>query len=284
MKAFSTQAEQIKAEIKSVEQRILSHKKSVSTVEKEYERRQKLYEKKLDTADKLNDVKIRLQSYKGQILEDEAKLAGLHHKMIESETRKINFIDEQNIKLAQEHKHNHTDLLAMEAQYIHTKHAHERTVITAPNAGIITDLKVHTIGGTVPPNGTLMEIIPQDDDLIIEAFVPANEIDSIYIDSPVKIQLNAYKARLVPRVEGKVVYISADKFDKEMHGVPRFAPLGYYKARIEVEPEEIARINTEVKLYPGMPVTVFIVKGTRSLAGYLYSPIKDSFHKAFKEP
>ena len=289
MKTFSTQVEQIKAEIKSVEQRISSHKESMNTLEKEYERKQKLYEKKLETAERLNDVKIKLQNYKGQILEDEAKLAGLQHKITEYKTKQTNFIDEQNVRLAQEHKQNHIDLLAMEAQYIHTKNAHERTVITAPNAGIITDLKVHTIGGAVPPNGQLMDIIPQDDNLIIEAFIPSNEIDSIHIDSPVKIQLNAYKARLVPRIEGKVVYISADRFEKEIHGVvspgqPRFAPAGFYKARIEVAPEEIARINTEVKLYPGMPVTAFIVKGSRSLAGYLYSPIKDSFHKAFKEP
>ena len=289
MKTFSTQLEQIKAEIRSVEERISSHKESMNTLEKEYERKQKLYEKKLETADKLNDVKIRLQTYKGQILEDEAKLAGLQHKMVEAETKKINFIDERNIQLAQEHKQNHIDLLAMEAQYIQTKNAHERVIITAPNAGIITDLKVHTIGGTVRPSEPLMEIIPQDDNLIIEAFIPSNEIESIHINSMVNIQLNAYKARLVPRIKGKVIYISADRFEKEIHGAvapgqPRFAPAGFYKARIEVAPEELDRVNTEIKLYPGMPVTAFIVKGTRSLAGYLYSPIRDSFHKAFKEP
>ena len=134
-----------------------------------------------------------------------------------------------------------------------------------------------------------MEIIPQDDNLIIEAFIPSNEIESIHINSMVNIQLNAYKARLVPRIKGKVIYISADRFEKEIHGAvapgqPRFAPAGFYKARIEVAPEELDRVNTEIKLYPGMPVTAFIVKGTRSLAGYLYSPIRDSFHKAFKEP
>ena len=289
IKTSATQIEQTKAEIKSLEERMLSYKENEATLEKEYEKKKKLYEKKLETSERLSHTKMELQRYKGQILEDEARLAGLHHKIAEVKAKQANFMDEQNVRLAAEHKHNHTDLLAMEAQYIHTKNAHERTVITAPNDGIVTDLQVHTIGGTVPPSGKLMDIIPQDDYLIIEAFIPANEIDSIHIDSPVKIQLNAYKARLVPRIEGKVIYISADKFDKEMHGMiapgqPKFAPAGYYKAKIEVSPEEIDRINTDIKLFPGMPVTVFIVKGTRSLAEYLYSPIRDSFHKAFKEP
>ena len=155
---------------------------------------------------------------------------------------------------------------------------------------MVTALSVHTIGSAIRQNDKpLLEIIPQDDNLVIEAFIPSNEIDSINIGSTAKIQLNAYKARLVPRIEGNVIYISADKFDKESPGMmgpgqPKLAPMGYYKAKIEVTPEELAKVNTDIKLYPGMPVTVFIVKGTRSFAEYLYSPIKDSFHKAFKEP
>ena len=289
MKTFDAQIEQTKAEIKSLEERILSDKENMATLEKEYERKKKLHEKKLETDERLSQTKMDLQRHKGQVLEYEARLAASHHQIAGIKAKQANFIDEQNVKLAYEHKQNHTDLLTMEAQYIQTKNAHERTVITAPNDGIVSDLRVHTVGGTVPSGGQgdhakLMDIIPQDDHLIIEAFVPSHEIDSIHVDSPVKIQLNAYKARLVPRIEGKVIYISADKFDKEVPGNPRLAPVGYYKARIEVTPEELDKINTKVKLFPGMPVSVFIVKGTRSFAGYLYSPIKDSFHRAFKEP
>ena len=149
---------------------------------------------------------------------------------------------------------------------------------------------MHTIGSAIRQNDKpLLEIIPQDDNLVIEAFIPSNEIDSISVGGIARIQLNAYKARLVPRIEGNVIYISADKFDKDSPGMmapgqPKLAPVGFYKAKIEVTPEELAKVNTDINLYPGMPVTVFIVKGTRSFAEYLYSPIKDSFHKAFKEP
>jgi multidrug efflux pump subunit AcrA (membrane-fusion protein) len=151
-------------------------------------------------------------------------------------------------------------------------------------------LQVHTVGSAVQPaQYPILEIIPQDDKLVIEAFIPAAEIESIQVGSIARIQLNAYKARLVPRIEGKVTYIAADKLDKETGGMmapgmPKFAPVGYYKARIEVSQEELDKVNTEIKLLPGMPVTVFIIKGVRTFAGYLYSPIKDSFHKAFKEP
>jgi HlyD family type I secretion membrane fusion protein len=288
-KTFLTQKNQAKYEIKSLEERIRTYKETIATLTEEYDRKKKLYNKKLDTLQNLTQTKVELQRYKGQVLEDTAKLASFEHRVAEIKAKQANFMDEQNVKLSEEYKRNHTELLTLESYYEHAKDSHERTVIKAPNSGVVTDLQLHTVGGTIPPNGKILEIIPQDDNLIIEAFIPAQEIDSIAVGNDVRIQLNAYKARLVPRINGKVIYISADKFDKESPGMvapgqPKFTPAGYYKAKIDVTTEEIDKVNTEIKLYPGMPVTVFIVKGTRSFAEYLYSPIKDSFHKAFKEP
>jgi HlyD family type I secretion membrane fusion protein len=290
IKTFTTQVDQEHSDMNTVQERINSYKENIIILEKEYNRKKKLHEKQLETSDRLSQVKLQLQEYKGRELEEQSRLAGTQHRIAGIEAKKAQFMEEQNVRLSDEYKKNHTELLKLEAQYISAKDTHERTTITAPNSGIITALSVHTIGSVIRQNDKpLLEIIPQDDNLVIEAFIPSNEIDSINPGSTAKIQLNAYKARLVPRIEGNVIYISADKFDKESPGMiapgqPKFAPMGYYKARIEVTPEELAKVNTEIKLYPGMPVTVFIVKGTRSFAEYLYSPIKDSFHRAFKEP
>ena len=146
----------------------------------------------------------------------------------------------------------------------------------APNSGIITGLNVHTAGSILRQDGRpVLEIIPQDDNLVIEAYIPSQEIDSINVGSEAKIQLNAYKARLVPRIVGKVFYISADKYDQQSGGMIapgqyKLTPVGYYKTKIAITSEELAKVNTDIKLYPGMPVTVFLVKGTRSFAQYLY--------------
>lgn len=222
-----------------------------------------------------------------QLQEQRGRLASLEHKIAEASAKEAQFMDDQNVRLSEEYKRNHGELIQMEARYLQTKDTHERSVVNAPYAGVVTNLQVHTVGAAIQQTQMLLEIIPQDDTLVIEAYIPAHEVESIQVGSIARIQLNAYKARLVPRIEGKVIYVSADKFDKEvgmMPGQPRFMPVGYYKARIEVSPEELDKVNTQIKLLPGMPVTVFIVKGVRSFAEYLYSPIKDSFHKAFKEP
>ncbi|WPX96680.1 HlyD family type I secretion periplasmic adaptor subunit [Candidatus Bandiella euplotis] len=273
IKSSTAQLNQIQSEIKSTQE-------NIRTLEKEYAKKKELYEKQLETSERFSHTKMQLQEQRG-------RLASLEHKIAEASAKEAQFMDDQNVRLSEEYKRNHGELIQMEARYLQTKDTHERSVVNAPYAGVVTNLQVHTVGAAIQQTQMLLEIIPQDDTLVIEAYIPAHEVESIQVGSIARIQLNAYKARLVPRIEGKVIYVSADKFDKEvgmMPGQPRFMPVGYYKARIEVSPEELDKVNTQIKLLPGMPVTVFIVKGVRSFAEYLYSPIKDSFHKAFKEP
>ena len=286
VKTFSTQVDQTKSEIQSLRERILSYQQNVSTAQKEYDQKKKLHSEQLVASDRLASIKMELQRYKGQVLEDTAKLTSLEHGIAGISAKEAQFMDDQNVRLSAEYKDNHTRLIQLEASYLHVKDVHKRSIVTAPYAGVVTNLRVHTLGAAIQPTQPLLEIIPQDDKLVIEAYIPSHEVESIQVGSITRIQLNAYKARLVPRIEGKVTYISADKFDQPNGGMMpgKLTPVSYYKARIEVPQEELDKVNTEIKLLPGMPVTVFIVKGVRTFAGYLYSPIKDSFHRAFKEP
>merc|ERR1712164_133263 len=98
----------------------------------------------------------------------------------------------------------------------------------------------------------------------------SKDIDSITTDRMVKIQLDAYRSRIVPRINGRVIYVSADKFDKPY--IPGGRTISYYKVKIKVLQSELDRVNYDIKLKTGMPVNVFIVKGTRTFAKYLYSP------------
>lgn len=153
----------------------------------------------------------------------------------------------------------------------------DRTTITAPFAGLIKGLEYHTIGGVIPPGGVIMEIIPQNDDLVIEARVSPQDIDIVHKGLTAKVMLSAYKRRFMPRLEGTVIRVSADRFTDERSGVP------YYTAIVRISEEELASLNKDILLYPGMPADVFIVTGSRTMLNYLFSPIVDSFRRAFKE-
>ncbi len=155
----------------------------------------------------------------------------------------------------------------------------QRLVITAPVAGMVNGLAYHTVGGVIPPGGPIMDIVPQNDKLVIDAQVSPQDIDIVHVGLKARVRLTAFKARTTPILEGKVVKLSADRFVDKASGA------SYYVARVEIEKKALDKL-TKIKhadLYPGMPADVLIVVGTRTFLHYLFSPITDTFNHAFRE-
>ena len=119
--------------------------------------------------------------------------------------------------------------------------------------------------------------MPKDDRLLVEVQLSPLDIDVIRPGFPAEIRLSAYKQRRMPILDGRLVQISADRLVNEKDGA------SYYKALIEVDPTELAQLEDDVELYPGMPADVMIKIGERTFFEYLTSPIHDSFSRAFHE-
>lgn len=153
-----------------------------------------------------------------------------------------------------------------------------RLDIVAPQSGIISNLVYHTKGGVIQPGSAVMEIVPKDDKLIVEARVALNDIDVVHADLPARVRLSAFKSRRVPVLDGKVINVSADRIVDKNTGA------AYYLARVEIDQDEIDNhLSEKVELYPGMPAEVLIVTGTRTMLNYLFAPIGDSMFHAFRE-
>lgn len=163
-----------------------------------------------------------------------------------------------------------------------------RTVITAPEAGVVSSFNENlTPKGIIPVHGqTLMEIIPQDDELVIEARIPAQDIAPVKVGQTCRVRLTAYRARIIPAIEGKLVSLSPDLVYPEQRdlqsGLP---PQPYYRARIVIDKKQLTEIANvkDVALYPGMGVDVMIVVGTRTMMNYLMDPIIITLDHAFRE-
>ncbi|MEK6733640.1 MAG: HlyD family type I secretion periplasmic adaptor subunit [Pseudomonadota bacterium] len=161
------------------------------------------------------------------------------------------------------------------------------TVVTAPEEGNISNVNEHlTPHSVIHPQHTLMEIVPQDDKLIIEAKVPASEIATVKVGQISRVRLTAFRARIVPVLEGTVVSIGADvTMPDQMDLQTGAARQPYYKVRIEIDKDyfdQVAKAKN-VFLYPGMGADVLIVTGTRTLMQYLMDPITLTLDKAFRE-
>lgn len=153
-----------------------------------------------------------------------------------------------------------------------------RATINAPVSGTVIRSYYHTPGGVIESGKGIMEILPADVPLIIEAQVPRNDIDSITTGQGATIRLVALNQRTTPVLEGKVFYVSADALQDARSGPGHEV----YVARISLPASELAKVSG-FSPTPGMPAEVMIQTAERTFFSYLAKPITDSMSRAFAE-
>jgi epimerase transport system membrane fusion protein len=151
-----------------------------------------------------------------------------------------------------------------------------RVDIKAPVDGRVMGLAVHTLGGVILPGHPILEIVPQQEELVIEAQVTPLDIDRVNIGLVAEVRFSAFKQAITPVIEGKVINLSADRLIEEKTGTP------YYLAQIELTPDSYQKMQ-HLELVPGMPVEVLIKTGERTVFEYLTKPISNAFARAFIE-
>lgn len=213
----------------------------------------------------------------GQRGQAQAAISQANQKINEAKTEMLNTKTEFMNKVVAELKDTQVQLSSLEEQARSTGDVARRVEITAPLAGTVTGLSVHTLGGVVAPGAVLLSLVPSDDRMIVEARVSPQDIDVVHSGLVAQVHLTAYKTRYLRAIEGKVITIAADRVDDRMTGQ------SYFVARIEIPPEELAALGKDIKLTSGMPADVLIVTGTRTMLDYIVRPIRDSFGHAFHD-
>lgn len=148
--------------------------------------------------------------------------------------------------------------------------------VRAPSDGFVVDLKAHTVGGVIRPGGDIMDIVPEHEELILEARVLPTDIDKVKAGQEARIQLTAFDQAKVPEATGKVVSISADSLKDGRSGEV------YYLARLQLSAEQPQPVQ-KLSLVPGMPATVFLETGARSPLSYLLQPFASRLPRVFAD-
>jgi HlyD family type I secretion membrane fusion protein len=243
---------------------------------------------------KLKSAEIRLRLFEKELklikpLIDEDNLSVLREIELQksiaeadeqAETARLQIANYKNENLSEtlkEIKESDVEIVGLYNQLSASKDILERSAIVAPVAGKIMNIKYHTLGAVIPPSGEIMNIIPQHEELIIEAKIKPQDIDNVAIGMKSKIQLTAYKGKKVPKINGEVMNISADIITNEQ------TRESYFLARIKISKKDIEKLKDKIELYPGMSAQIFIITGSRSLISYMFTPISDSVYKAFRE-
>lgn len=162
----------------------------------------------------------------------------------------------------------------------------ERSEVQSPVSGIVVKLNYHTQGGVISPGAVLMELLPVDDELIIEARVPPGDVAYVQNDQPALVRLSALNQRVTPFIEGKVVYVSADAVsenDPRRGSTKKETPGGSFIVRVGMNQVDVKAKVPGFVPTPGMPAELYIRTGERTFSEYLLEPIANSFSRAFRE-
>ena len=246
-------------------------------IEEQLEDQQTLLDRGLTQAATVLDLqreKARLQGSLGELVAQEAQAEG-----------RVTEIDIEIIKLQTQRREDATTRLrelqyqeiglAEEARSIRQKL--ERLDITAPVSGVVYGMQVHTPRSVIRPADPVLYLVPQDRPLVIAARIETVHIDEVHVDQPVILRFSAFDQRRTPELDGRVTQVSADAFEDEASKV------SYYRAEIELDEGEQAKLPEGTVLIPGMPVEAFIRTADRTPLAYLVKPLADYFTKAFRE-
>jgi len=156
-----------------------------------------------------------------------------------------------------------------------------RAQVRAPASGRVVGLSVFTVGGVVQPGQMLMEIVPDEANLIVAAEVSPTDADDLRVGQETEIRFAAFRERDLPILHGTVTDVSADSFTDERTG------RSFFRVTVEVPPSEMAKIEavrgTDTGLIPGLPVEVVVPLRKRTALQYFLEPLTQSLWRSFRE-
>ena len=152
----------------------------------------------------------------------------------------------------------------------------DRIEIRAPTAGVVHQLSAHTVGGVIRAGDAIMVIVPDSDELQIEARLQPHDVDQVRTGQTAFVRFSAFNQRVTPQLTGMVSYVSADTTRDQQTNA------SYFAVRIALSDDERRRL-AGLQLVPGMPAEVFMQTGSRTMMSYLLKPITDQFQRAFVE-
>jgi HlyD family secretion protein len=250
--------------------------KEVALIERELAGVRELFQKNLVQLNRLTQLEreaTRLEGERGQYVAATAQAKG---KISELELQIIQIDQDLSSEVARELR----DVDGKIGEFVERKVTAEdqlkRIDIRAPQDGTVFQSTVHTVGGVISAGDAIMLIVPEADNLTVEAKVNPQDIDQLKIGQTALLRFTTFNQRTTPEINGTVTRISADISTDQRTG------LSYYTVRIGLPPQEVARLG-EVKLVPGMPVEAFVQTGERTVLSYLVKPFYDQLARAFRE-
>lgn len=273
---LNEQIEQFQNQIKGLQAQLDSKASEMKFVEEELLDLEKLLRKGLVSQSRviaLRRSRAQLMGERGDLI---ARIAQAYTAISERRIQILQIDEDNQTEVLQRTQKIRVEIASLTEQKTAAVDQLRRIDIKAPYDGIVHQLSIHTTEGVVNPGAAVMQIVPQNDRLIIEAKLNPIDIDHIYIGQVAHVQLSAFDQRNTPQLYAKVIVVSPNLEQDQMTGAQ------YYLVRLEIEVDQLKRLGDKL-LIPGMPVEAFIQTNERTVLDYLLKPLMDQVQKAFRE-
>ncbi len=268
---------QLEAQIKGMKAQVHSASRQIELIAEEVRGKRSLIKKGYVRKTELARVMRMEAELSGRLGQYQASIASARQQIGETKLQLIAADAERADRIAANLDKTQSQLIELEEKMMSSKDVLSRTVVTAPVAGTIVNMQFKTESGVIPPGKPILDIVPADEKLVIDAQVAPNDIDIVRKGLQAKVQLSAISSRSAPRIDGVVRSVSADRLTDDKSGNV------YYLARVEVNHADLKRFGPDLELVAGMPADVLIVTGERTMLNYLFRPFMDAIWKTFRE-
>jgi len=268
---------QLNEEIEGLQAQERAKDKEIALVQQELVGVRQLYEQHLVQLTRLTTLErdaARLSGERAQYIASRAQAKG---KITETELQIIQVDKDMLSEVSKDLRETNDKIGEFVERKVTAEDQLRRIEIRAPQDGVVLQSTVHTVGGVITAGDAIMMIVPRADDLSVEAKVNPQDIDKLQVGQKTVLRLSAFNQRTTPELNGVVTRVSADVNTDQRTGQ------SYYTIRVSMPPEEVARLGSEVKIIPGMPVEAFVQTGDRTMLSYLMKPLHDQFMRSFRE-
>jgi HlyD family secretion protein len=263
-------------EIAGLDAQVSSKTRQLDLIAGELSGVQELYDKRLVPLARLTALQresARIEGERGQLV---STIAETKSKIGEARLQIVRIDQDFRTEVVKELGENRGKEAELVERGVAARDLLDRIEIRAPTAGVVNQLTVHTVGGVVRAGDQIMEVVPDSDDLQIEARLQPNDIDQVRTGQKAFVRFSAFNQRVTPQLGGVVSYVSADIGHDHQTNAP------YFTVRVALSEDERRRL-ADLQLVPGMPAEVFMQTGSRTMMSYLLKPLTDQMRRAFVE-
>jgi len=277
---YRRQIEQLKQKLIGLNEQKSMREKLVRSFEKERSDLQILASQGYAEMQRVREMERNLAQNEGQRASIESDMSSTELEIGSAELKIHRIEQEFQREVAKELAEVQSQLFSLNERNRAFSDTVKRTTVVAPDDGMVLELAVHTPGEVIRPGQHVLNIVPANEQLMVEVRLLPQDIDQITVGQTAEVRFSAFRQREMPKIEGKLVLVSADRLIDETSQDRH----PYYLGRVMVTPKGLRDLaNLKLELVPGMPADVFIKTGTRTFWRYMTAPFSDLLVRSLRE-